>query len=81
MDFFDVYVLKSQWEGGKVPRFPEVRIILGDYLEYEGQAVISHALASEEEIDGAIEMLKRALEDTRKKAKRKLKQLNKKAQA
>lgn len=81
MEFFDVYVLKAQGEGYTAPRFPEVRIVLGDFHEHEGQAAISHGLASDEEIDQAIDTLKQALEDTRKKAKLKLKQLNKRRMA
>lgn len=71
MDFFDVCVLEAERERGTV------RLVFGDFFEHEGQPVISHDLASDEEIDGAIEDLKMALEDVRKKAKRRLRSLKK----
>lgn len=81
IDFFDVCVLEAERGGGEMPRYPSVRLVFRNSFPHEGKPVISHDLASDEEIDSAIEDLHRALEDVRNKAKRELKKLNKKAQS
>jgi hypothetical protein len=63
----------QKWKKGDLPCDPTVTVILNQCGMNEGITTISASLASDTEIDFAIDQLKRDLESARKVAKRILK--------
>ncbi|MDT7848121.1 hypothetical protein Q9292_00760 [Methylophilus sp. VKM B-3414] len=62
-----------KWKKGDLPGDPTVSIVLNEYVTYEEGIIISATLATDSEIDYAIDGLQKSLESARKEAKRMLK--------
>lgn len=68
----------SKWKKGDFPCDPTVTIALNQWGKINDVVTISATLASDSEIDFAIDQLKKDLESARKEAKRVLKAQRKK---
>ena len=68
---FDVYNPQRQWKKGDIPKDPTLFLILMGHGTLKGGLVaVTHSLASDEEIDFAVDDLIKDLEVARNKAKR-----------
>ena len=63
----------QEWKKGDLPHDPAVSIVLNEWSTINGLITISMSLASDTEIDFAIDQLKADLEVARKKAKSRIK--------
>ena len=70
---FGVFNPFQKWKKGDLPCDPTVTIALNQWGTNDGVVTISESLASDTEIDFAIDQLKKNLESARKEAKRVLK--------
>ena len=72
--YFEVFNPLAQWKKGDYPLSPQVAIRVATYRTESGGAVtIGPYLATESEIDAAVNYLIKELEGVRKDAKRQLK--------
>lgn len=70
---FGIFNPFQKWKKGDLPYDPTVTIILKEWGTNNGMITVSMSLASDTEIDFAIDLLKKDLETTRNDAKRQLK--------
>ena len=74
---FGVVGILDGWKKGDMPGPQMVNIVLNSYTSaYDGSIAITHDLATEGEVDHAVDQLIKDLESTRKKAKEKIKKTN-----
>jgi len=79
---FGIFNPFQKWKKGDLPGDPTVSIVLNEYATYEGGVIsISATLATDSEIDYAIDGLQKSLESARKEAKRVLKAQKEKIRA
>ena len=74
---FGVVGILDGWKEGDLPGYQMVNIVLNSHCKMEnGDIAITAQLASNEEVDFAIDCLIKDLETARKKAKEKIKRTN-----
>jgi len=67
-----MYSPLSKWKVGDYLTSPLVHICISNYVQHDGQILLSGELMTENEIDEAVDHLRDELETFRKKAKREL---------